>query len=145
MRGSRPFAVSAMTIAEWAAMFNHGASFSNYVGYIRKACYFLEEPLFWGTAAVKNMIASLKLRGKGKYRFPNFIRIDLVARILVRESRDSPFAHLSYISFPFALRVPSEALKLRRAFSNDEITTISPMQGGALSSPSEGKPRLNGS
>ena len=41
------------------------------------------------------------------------------------------FAQLSFISFHYALRVPSEALILRRAFKNGELTGMAPMRDQA--------------
>lgn len=104
-----------------SAIFSHGATFPNYVGYVRKVCRFLEEPLFRDTDALKNAIASLKQQGAGKYRFPHCIRSDIAVKILSYESRGSIFAHLCYTSFLFALRVPSEALHLRLDYRGDDL------------------------
>ena len=117
-------------------IFNPGATSSNYVGYVRKTCFFFQEPPKWGADAVKNMIAALKLQWKGKYRPPppppppppNFIKSDVALRIPIRDSRDIPFAQMAYISFLYALRAPSEALHLRRAFRNDDMARFAPAQ-----------------
>ena len=101
------------------------------MGYIRKACHFAEKPLLWGTKAATNVVDALKLQGSGRYRPPNFARIELTVKIIARESRDSDFSHLSFISFLYALRVPSETPHLRGAFRNDDITGFSPMVGKA--------------
>ena len=78
------------------------------------------------------MIAALKLDANGKFVSPDFIRSSVIARITQRETRDGPFAQLAYISFLFALRAPSEALPLRRAFKNDDLPAFSPMKGQAM-------------
>ena len=109
-----------------------GATFSNYVGYLRKACHFLQNPLTWDTAALANIVAALKLEGKGKYVFPNFIRSDLMQKIIRHDSRDSPFAQLAFLSLLYALRVPPEALNIQRAFKRDDLTGGSPMKERAL-------------
>ena len=70
---------------------------------------------------MKNVVAVLKLTAKGKFRLPNFIMSDTAARIIHVETRDGDFAHLEYIDFLYALRAPSEALQLRRAFANDDL------------------------
>ena len=131
LRGS-PFPVTERIMVERIGIFSPGATFSNYVGYIRKAFYFLEAPLLWGAAALGNVIAALKLQGAGKYRFPNFTRGDFVVKILAFESRDSIFAQLCYASFLFALRVPSEALRIRRDFKDDDLAIFAPMNDKAL-------------
>lgn len=46
--------------------------------------------------------------------------------------RSELFEHLGDISFFYALRTPSEALILRRAFRNDDLTRIAPMRLDAL-------------
>ena len=132
LRGTPPFPVRERVVVEWSSIFKPGPTFSNYVGYVRKACYFLEQPLSWDTAAVKNIVAAIKLLGTGKFRFPNFIRSEFVAKILAKESRDGSFAQLAYISFLYALRVPSEALVLRRSFLDDDLTGFAPIQYKAL-------------
>ena len=127
-----PFPVRERVIKERSSIFKGGACFSNYVGYVRKACHYLDHPLSWDTAAVKNAVAALKLQGSGNFRFPNFIRSEFVARIAAKETRDGPFAQLSFISFLYALRVPSEALVLRRSFWDDDLTGFAPIRDRAL-------------
>ena len=132
LRGTPHFPVRERAISEWSAIFLPGSTYSNYVGYIRKACHFLEQPLSWDTPAIANTVAALKLRAKGRFRFPNFIRSQLIAQILQFETRGAPFAQLAFLSFLFALRVPSETLKIRRAFRGDDLTAFSPINGEAL-------------
>ena len=91
-----------------------------------------QEPLAWATDAVKNVIPAHKMHGKGNRRLPNFIRSDIVLQILIRDSRDRSFAQMAYISPLYALRAPSEALLLRRAFRNDELTSFAPMKAPPL-------------
>ena len=134
LRGCPPFPVTERIISERGPLFKSGAAFSNYVGYIRKICYFLEESLAWDTAAVKNVIAAQKLLGKGAYRFPNFLRIDMVMKILTRESRDVSFAQL--FTLPFCSRYLSRP-KLYNSvgLSNTMICRCSPIQKAGLLSP----------
>ena len=132
LRGTPPFPVRERVVVEWSSIFKPNPTFSNYVGYLRKACHFLEQPLSWDTPAVRNTVAALKLEGAGRFRFPNFIRSEFVAKIVAKETRDGPFAQLSFISFLYALRVPSEALILRRAYLSDDLTGFEPMRDTAL-------------
>ena len=69
---------------------------------MRKACHYLEHPLSWGSAAIKNSVAALKLLGTRKFRFPNFIRIEFIAKITAKETRDGALAQLSFTSFLYA-------------------------------------------
>ena len=105
LRGT-PFPVRERVVAEWSSVFKPCQTFHNYVRYVRKAFHYLELPLNWDSPAVANCIAGLKLAGKGEFRFPNFIRSDFIARIANRETRDGEFAHLSFLSFLYALSVP---------------------------------------
>ena len=116
-------------IVEWSAIFRPGSTYSNYVGYIRKACHFLEQPLSWDAPAIANTVEALELRAKGRFRFPNFIRSQMISQIPQLETRDGPFAQLAFLSFIFALRVPSETLKIRRAFRDDDLTALPPIEG----------------
>ena len=64
-------------------------------------------------------------QGSGKcqnkrFRFRNFIRIFLVARIIEFDSFTSGFAQVAYLSYS-PIRVSSETLALRRAFPNGPI------------------------
>ena len=83
----------------------------------------------------KNVVAALKPVGSGKFRFPNFIRIEFIAKIVAKETRGGPFAQLSFISFLYALRVPSEALISRGAFKDDDLTGYAPMRRKAFIGP----------
>ena len=132
LRRSPPFPVRERILPGRSSIFNPADTFSNYVGFGRETCFFSQEPLRWGTSDVKNAIASLKMKGKGKYRSPNFIGIDIAIRIRIRDSRGSPFAQMAYISFLYALRVPSDAPLLRRAFRNDDLTSFAPMKSLSL-------------
>ena len=74
----------------------------------------------------------MKLAAKGQFRFPNFITSDVVLRIIKHETPSGEFGQLAFIAFLFALRVPSEALPLRRAFAYDDLEGFRPMRDPAL-------------
>ena len=114
------------------AIFRPGQTYSNYVGYVRKACHYLELPLSRGTPSVKNCVAALKLQAKGKFRFPKFITSEIIAKIIAHGTRDGVIAQLSYLSFQLALRVSSEALILRRDYKNDDFPGQSPMKNTSI-------------
>ena len=132
LRGNPPFPARVAIVVEWSSLFNPGGPFRNYVNYLKKACFFLDQPVRWITPAVTNLVKGLKLAGKAKLRFPNFIDSSLTVKIINRESRKSEFAQLAYVSFLFALRVPSEALTLVRSYKSDDITQFLPQAERAL-------------
>ena len=75
-----------------------------------------------------NAVASVKIIASGDFRFPNFTRVDFIARILEKETSDIQCAQVSYVSLLLGIRVPSEALILRRAVKNDDLTGYDPMR-----------------
>ena len=94
LRGTPPFPTREMAITEWISIFKHGQTFPNYVGYVRKFCYYLELTITCDTPAVKNCIVGPKLAGEGEFRFPNCIRRDFIANITDYETRGGDFAQL---------------------------------------------------
>ena len=74
-----------------------------------------------------------KLASKGEFRFPNFITSDAAIRIIKHATPSGEFGQLDFVAFLFSLRVPSEALLLRRrAYANDDLEGFQPMRGRAL-------------
>ena len=73
-----------------------------------------------------NVSRGLRAADKGRFRFPNFIRSELVIRVINFEPMNSRFAQLAFFAYLFALRVPSEALILRRAFEDDILELEAP-------------------
>ena len=53
-------------------------------------------------------------------------------KLLGHEGVDSTFFQLAYLSYLFSLRVPSEALSIRRAFFEDPLTEFAPHPDKAL-------------
>ena len=39
LKGCQPFPVRSLTVIEWSSIFNPGATFANYLNYLRKACF----------------------------------------------------------------------------------------------------------
>ena len=132
LRGNPPFPVREAVVIEWSSIFNQWGTFRNYINYLKKACYYLDQPATWYTPALVNIAKGLKLVGKAKYRFPNFIDISLLVRIIKHETRHSEFAQLSYDSFLFALRVPSETIQLVWAYKGDQLNFFYPHAERAL-------------
>ena len=127
----RPFPVKESTVIQWSSLFRSGGAFSNYVGYLKKACFFLNTSVSWDTPAVRNIVKALKLSAKSNLRFPNFLTSREVGMILEHE-QGGEFGWLAYFAYLFALRVPSEALGVRRAFSNDPLEGFLPLKNELL-------------
>ena len=66
------------------------------------------------------------------FKFPNFIQTDALLTLLRYTKVDTAVGQLFYISYLFALRVPSETLRLIRAYANDPITQFIPQEEKAL-------------
>ena len=108
-----------------------------------ESCVSLEKPVTRFTPAVANVAHGLKAAGKGKFRFPDFIRSERVLRVLKHEPAHSQFAQLAFCAYLFALRVPSEALILRRAYDNDQLEHGNPqLVNGLISARQEGSQTL---
>ena len=58
--------------------------------------------------------------------FPNFLYSNDIFRIITKLGRESQFSQLSFRSFLFPLRVPSETLQLRMDFQDDRICEVAP-------------------
>ena len=117
--------VSERAILLRGAIFNDGKTFGNYLNFVRKACFFLSEPAAWFSNAVINTVRGIRSAGKGEFRFPNFIRSELVIRVINFEPFGIQFAQLAFCAYLFGLRVPPEALQLRRSFSSDSLDLLS--------------------
>ena len=119
LRAVRPFPAQEHIVIQRSSVSRAGLTFSNYVSYVKKLCFFPNEALAWDTPAVRNVAKALKIYGKSNFRFPNFHRIPQAISILRHEGAKAEFGLLAYVAYLFPLRVPSEALPLRRAFPND--------------------------
>ena len=120
------FPVSERAVLLWSAIFNEGRTYGNYLNFARKACFYLNSPTDWFTAAVVNASRGLRAAGKEKFRFPNFTRSEIALNVISFEPHSSQFDQLAFCAFLFALRVPSEALILRRAHIDDPLDMSPP-------------------
>ena len=94
--------------------------------------FFISQPTSWWTPAITSLCKGTKLASKGEVRFPNFITGDIVIRIMHREKHSGEFGQLAFIAFLCALRVPSEAWPLRRAYTSDNLDGFAPLDGQAI-------------
>ena len=89
-------------------------------------------PTDWLTPKVRHVAKGLKKSHGHSFRFSNFIRSSLLIQLIHHETIQSEFAQAAFLSFLFALRVPSETLQLRRAFRDDQLLAFSPQTKKAL-------------
>ena len=129
---SPSYPVSERAIPIWGAIINDGRTFGNYTNFDREAFFLLNDPTSWNTSASINTANGLRSAGKGRFRFPNFIRSDLVAKLTAFDPFGSQLAQLEFGAYLFALRAPSGALQIRRAFSSDSLYLPQPANSRAL-------------
>ena len=68
------------------SLFKTGDTYRAYVNYLRNACFYLGEPIDWLSPAVTNIVKRLRLAGKTNFRFPIFLAISDVRKIIKHES-----------------------------------------------------------
>ena len=130
---ARPaFPPTTDTVQLWSATFKPGGTFSDYLAHLQKASVLLDHPLDWLTPAIRTMAKGLKKAQDLSFKFPNFIQTNDLLTLLRWVKLDSPEGQAYFLSFLFALRVPSETLRLTRAFSDDRITEFVPQTDKAL-------------
>ena len=132
MRGVEPFPPKEEIALQRSSVFNDTATFGNYIQHLPKCCYFMRFPTDWLTTCVRHVARGLGKCQDGRFLFRKFTRIPILLKITNRESAVSEFAEAAFFSFLFAIRGPSGALQLRRAYSSDNLLAFSPTPGKAL-------------
>ena len=128
----RPFSPQEETTLRWISVFNDTATLGSYMALLAKACFSPRFSTTWLTHAVRHVARGLQKCQDRSFRFPNFIRIRLVAKISARESHRIEFAQARFFSFMFSFRIPSATLQLRRSFSTDHVEGFAPQLEKAL-------------
>ena len=120
---NRPFMPPTQdTVLMWSNIFAPGRTFRNYLGHLKKGCMLAGTDLGWFTPAVKAASDGLRRAKRGQFAFPNFLFTNDLFFIISNLGWERMFCQLIFITFLFSLRVPSEALLLRRAFADDPIS-----------------------
>ena len=132
LRDTRPFPVTEQIVLEWSSVFADTATYANYIPNLQKVCFFVGSPAEWLTSAVRRVAKGLKKCHDISFEFPNFAQSRMPLRIIRLETIQSEFAQACWMSFLFAFRVPSETLRLQRAFRNDDLAAFSPQKEKAL-------------
>ena len=78
------------------------------------------------TQAVKTIASGIENAQDKSFQFPSFTQSTELLTILRFVKLDTELGRLFFTAYLFPLRVPSEALTAKRAFSNDPITQFIP-------------------
>ena len=127
-----PFPAKEDTALERSAVFGNTATYGNYISLLGKCCFFLRYDTAWVTRAVRHVAKGLKKCRNRSFRLPNFIRSQLMIRIIDHETFSIECAQAAFLSFLCSFRVPSETLQLVRTYSSDTLEVFPPQPEKAL-------------
>ena len=113
----------------WSATFRAVKTYNQYLARLQKASTLLRYPLDWLTPSVRCVGKGLKNAQDLPFKPPNFIGPEALLRWA---KLDSATGQAYYLSFLFSLRVPSETLRLQRAFADDRLAEFIPQDDKAL-------------
>ena len=108
----------------WGSIFKSGRTYKNYMAHLKKACFLLEVGILWDTPAARTIANGLGNAQGRSFAFPNFLSPKDILEIRDREGMPPPFFHLSFLSYLFFIRVPSDTLMIRRAYAGDPLTEV---------------------
>ena len=77
----------------------------------------------WRNDIIAAIAKGLRNKPSGKSKFHNSLEPRISDRIIRKEGWDSEFARLCYVTYLFTLRLPSEAVPLVRATTDDRLLT----------------------
>ena len=114
------------SILAWSSIFRNVGTFSNYVGYVNGACLALDVPCpsTCDPAIRRSKMTIVKKMVESSSRPRHFIQRAMVKQLVATASESHVaqlYAMLWRASYVFLLRVPSEALMMRRGGEN--VTT----------------------
>ena len=132
MMGRPSFPPTEDSAQLWSATFRPGKTFQNYLSHLKKACALMNHHVDWLTPTVKEMSGRLINAQDLSFKFPNFTQSKTLIELLTFLKVDSVMGQACFLSYLFALRVPSETLRLTRAFSDDRLTEFAPQEDKAL-------------
>ena len=130
--GIAPMPPSSTVVQQWGTIFGAGRTFQLYVGHLVKACQLLNIDVSWRDDAVRAVIKGLANKPTRIQRFSNSLTPEWLDKLIRLESWESEFALLAYITFLFMMRLPSEALPLRRALADESLLSDEPPSSKAV-------------
>ena len=116
----------------WGSIFRPGATYRNYLGHLKQAFSLTGSPVDWYTAAVRDVSKGLRLSKKASFKLPNFIYTQDLFKIANGLGWGDTFSKLAFVSYLFGLRVPSEALCLRKARDPERLADFVPQSDKVL-------------
>ena len=128
--GAPYFRPTSALVLRRSTIFKPGRTFGGYVAHLAKACQLLDIPPLWYNSAVKGVILGLENAQDVSFKFENYIFKRLFRKILAHETLSSEFGRLCYLAYVFILRLPSEALPVCRASSQDDLLKRTPLPDG---------------
>ena len=114
------------------SIFRSGRTFRNYTGHLREACLLTGQPLDWYNPSVREIARSLEHARISSFRFPNFLYTQDLYGIINKLGRIGEFPQISFLTFLFSLRIPSEALCMRRARDSERLAEFVPHRDKVL-------------
>ena len=126
------FPPSEDLVALWSSTFVPGKTYGNYVGHLKKGCNLVNVTTDWFSPRIRAISKGLRQAKKGTFKFPNFLYSKEIFSIISTLGWERMFSQLIFIAFLFSLRIPSEALILKRAFRDDPISEFAPQDEKAL-------------
>ena len=130
--GRAPFPPAESTVRSRINLFKPGRTYKNYMAHLKKAFLLLEMDIARDIPAIRTIAQGLENSQGRSFAFPNYLLPKDILYIRDHEGAGSPFSPLAFISYLFSLRVPSEALQIRRAYADDPLTEFVPQADKAL-------------
>ena len=106
--------------------FKTGRTVRNYLPHLRKAFLLLAHSIYCPARASAEIAKGLRFSQRVPIKLPNFLFTHDIRSIINSLGRRSEFDQICFISYLFPLRVPSESLLMRRAFSDDRVGDCAP-------------------
>ena len=99
---------------------------------LQKACFAMALPISWMTPSVRNLAGETKNEQNRNFAAPVCVRTSDLIRIIAAETIDTQSAQIAFLRYLFALRGPSETMRLLRAYRDDKLTDLAHQGGKAL-------------
>ena len=132
LMGLEYFPPTSYRLRQRSVVFRPGKCFGLYVSHVRKACQILNLPISFDDALLKGVIKGLEHAQEKSDEFPNIVDLKLLIKIIDHEGIDSQFALLSFFSFLYLLRVPSEGLCMKRARFDHDLVSRRPLDSQSI-------------
>ena len=121
-----PFPAQADTILRRIGLFRPTRTFAQYLSHVVKACILLHQPTDWMSPAIKSVARGLASAQDLSFQFQNYVFADDLLKLAKSVKLDNDFGLVCFFSSLLLLRVPSEALLMRRSDDSDKITEPPP-------------------